>query len=188
MRRLIRCFDAQVRRAAGVFEFTQDPECILRLRRTALHGGLTLPNASLPKGTPVLEFHLWNERVPPLPPGGADLAWARQISRSLIRSFRMVRTYLMTELASADVRAIGGTTVLGPASGASADVLAHLGFHPRPSHNPLGRFGEGWENAYTWSLMWAYNPDSLRGKRLLRLRRTEYWMSVSAFLERFPAS
>ena len=188
MRRLIRGFDAQVRRAVGVFEFTQDPECILRLRRTALQRRLILPDASFPKGTPVLEFHLWNERVPPLPPGGADLAWARHVSRSLVRSFRMVRTYLMTKLAGADVRAIGGTTVLGPASGASADVLAHLGFLPRPSHNLLGRFGEGWENAYTWSLMWAYNPASLRGKRLLQLHRTEYWMSVSTFLERFPAS
>ena len=188
MRRLIRCFDAQVRRAVGVIEFTQDPECILRLRRTTLHRSLILPDASLPKGTPALEFHLWNERVPPLPPSGADLAWALHVSRSLIRSFRMAGAYLATELAEASPQAVGGTTVLGPASGTSADVLARLGFHPQPCSNPLGQFGEGWENAYTWSLMWACNPVSLRGKHPLRLRRTEYWMSVSAFVERFPAS
>jgi hypothetical protein len=188
MRGLIRCFDARVRRAVGVFEFTQDPACILRLQQTNLHRGLILPDVSIAKGTPVLKFHLWNERVPPLPPSGADLAWARHVSRSLIRSFRMLHMYLTTELAEAGLQAIGGTTVFGTASGASADVLAHMEFHPRPCPNPLGRFGESLENAYTWSLMWAYNPASLRGKRLRRLRRTEYWMSVSAFLERFPTS
>ena len=187
MRRVIQSFDALVRYAAGVFEFTQDPVCLLRLQCTALHHNLVLPDARLPARTPVLEFHLWNERVPSLPPGGADLAWARVISRRLIQSFGMVRAYLATELAQAGLRAVGGITVLGSASGSSSDLLAHLGFNPRPYANPLGRFGEGWENAYTWALMWAYNPASLRGKRLSQLHRTEYWMSTPVFLERFAA-
>jgi len=187
VRRIIRSFDALVRHAAGVFEFTQDPVCLLRLQCSVLHRDLVLPDAQLPARTAVLEFHLWNERVPALPPGGADLAWARIISSRLIRSFEMVRAYLATELAQAGLRAVGGITVLGSASGSSSDLLAHLGFNPRPYSNPLGRFGENLENAYTWSLMWAYNPASLRRKYLSQLHRTEYWMSTPAFLERFAA-
>jgi hypothetical protein len=187
MRRILRSFDAFVRHAAGVFEFTQDPDCILRLQHSTLRHDLVLPDAHFERGTPVLEFHLWNERVPPIPPGGPDFAWARGISRRLIRSFQMVRTHLPTEPARTSPRAVGGVTILGAASGTTSDVLAHLGFHPLPYPNPLGRFGEWWENAYTWSLMWAYNPASLRGKQLGRLRRAEYWMSTSAFLDRFTA-
>ena len=187
MRRIVRSFDAFVRHAVGVFEFTQDPDCILRLQRYTLRHDLVLPDAHLERGAPVLEFHLWNERVPPIPPGGTDFTWARSTSRRLMRSFQMVRSYLATELAQPGPQAIGGITVLGSASGPSSDLLAHLGFHPLPYRNPLGRFGERWENAYTWGLMWAYNSASLRGKQFSRLRRTEYWMSASAFLSRFAA-
>jgi len=187
MRQIVHSVDAFVRHAVGVFEFTQDQDCILRLQHAALRRDLVLPEGRFERGTPVLEFHLWNERVPPIPPGGTDFAWARSTSRRLIGSFQMVCTYLATGIADSGPQAVGGITVLGPASGISSDVLAHLGFHPRPCRNPLGRFGEWWENAYTWSLMWAYNPASLRGKRLGRLRRTEYWMSTSAFLDRFAS-
>jgi len=188
MRRIIRTFDAFLANALGVFEFTQDPDCILRLQRSTLHHDLALPDARFAPGTPVLAFHLWNERVPPLPRGGSDLPWALSLTRRLIRSFRMVASYLASDSGTARPRAIGGVTVLGPASGSTADVLAHLGFHVVAYRNPLGHFGEWWENAYTWSLMWAYNPESLRGKQLRRLRRREYWMSTAAFLDRFAAA
>jgi hypothetical protein len=188
MRRLVRCFDALIRRGIGVIEFTQHPDCLLRVQFLSLGHELVLPDVHLPPGAPALAFHLWNERVPALPPGGADLAWARVISRRLIRSFHFVHSYLASQTSGPRPEAIGGTTVLGFASGESSDVLAHLGFHPIAYRGPWGRFGERWENAYTWALMWAYNPASLRGKRLGRMRRTEYWMSASAFFDRFPAA
>ena len=188
MRRLIRSIDALIRHGVGVIEFTQHPDCLLRLQHLSLAHELVLPDVRLPTGAPALAFHLWNERVPAFPPGGADLAWALAISRRLIRSFQFVRAYLASLPDGTRPVAVGGTTVLGFASGESSDVLARLGFHPIAYRGPWGRFGERWENAYTWALMWAYNPASLRGKRLGRLRRTEYWMSASAFLERFAAA
>jgi hypothetical protein len=33
--------------------------------------------------------------------------------------------------------------------------------------------------------MWAYNQASLKGRRLLELERTEIWMAVEDFLERY---
>jgi len=184
MQRVILSFDALVRRTVGVFEFTQDPACILRLQHKTLGRALTLPGIEAPRGAPVLMLHLWNERIPSLPSEGPTLAWARWISHSLVDSLRLVRAYVIGQLPPPGPRAVGAITVLGLASG-TADVLAHLGFQAQPCSNPLGRFGEWWENAYTWCLMWAYNPASLRGKRLGHLRRTEYWMSAPDFLDRF---
>lgn len=187
MRPIVRWLDALVRHAVGVYEFTRAPACILRLQRSVLHHPLLLPDGRLPSGTPVLEFHLWNERVPPLPAHGADLAWARGVSHRLRLSFQWIAALLPAGGGASGIQAVGCATVLGPASGVTADVLARLGFQPCPVRHPLGRFGEGLENAYAWALMWTYNPASLRGKRLGRLRRTEYWMSTPAFLERFAA-
>jgi hypothetical protein len=184
MRQVIRGFDAFLANAVGVFEFTQDPACILRLQRTTLRYPLVLRDTEVAPGVPVLMLHLWNERVPPLPAEGPDLAWARRTSRSLLHSLHLVQAHMANQLPHAGLRAVGGITVLGLASG-TADILAYLGFVPCPCSNPLGHFGEWWENAYAWSLMWAYNPASLRGKRLSRLRRAEYWMSAPAFLARF---
>jgi len=187
MRRIIRAFDAFLARALGVFEFTQEPDCLLRLQRSALRHSLELPDSRFPENTPVLAFHLWNERVPPLPSGGPAFSWALRVTHQLALSFRMIASHLAAEPEADRPRAVGGVTVLGSASGSTADVLAHLGFHAVAYRNPLGRFGEWWENAYTWALMWAYNPASLHGKRLGQLRRTEYWMSTPAFLKRFAS-
>jgi hypothetical protein len=186
MRPAVRSFDRFLARAVGVIEFTQDPGCILRVQQATLRRPLALPGVEARPGEPVLMLHLWNTRVPALPAEGADVAWARRITRALVISLHLVSGHILQQPPDLTPRAIGAITVLGLASG-TADVLSHLGFLARPYASPLGRLGEWWENAYTWSLMWAYNPASLRGKRLRRLRRCEYWMSTPAFLQRFPS-
>jgi hypothetical protein len=60
-----------------------------------------------------------------------------------------------------------------------------LGFTVLPYHNPLGRFGEFWENFYTWWIMWTYNQASLRHRRLFRLVRAEVWMTMAELLSRY---
>jgi hypothetical protein len=54
-----------------------------------------------------------------------------------------------------------------------------------PYRGPLARFGEFWENLYTWGLMWTFNAASLRHRSLLRLRRAEVWMSAAELLARY---
>lgn len=63
--------------------------------------------------------------------------------------------------------------------------MRRLGFMVLPYHSPLGRFGEFWENFYTWMIIWAFNAASLRHRHLHRLRRSEVWMSVDEFLRRY---
>jgi len=187
MKRLIRCFDAFLRWAYGVFEFCVEPGCLLRVRRTTLAHPMTLAGQTLPAGTPMVELHLWNEHLPPLPPEGPTLAWAVQTYRRLAKSFRALARHLLSDPRLADARLIGGVTVL-PLAGAHAGgvkLFDQLGFTICPYRSPLGRFGEFWENLYTWGVMWAFNSPTLAGRGLLRLRRSEIWMTTDELLHHY---
>jgi hypothetical protein len=190
MRTLMRRFDAFMLRALGIFEFSDDPECVLRLQITQSPRTLHLDGYMVNAGEPVLELHLWNEHIPPLPPSGPDLAWATLVRRLLIRSFRAVGEQFSCDPRLADVRAVGGVMSWLSIKGHPAGelLLRRLGFTVMPSHNPLGRFGEFWENLYAWLIMWTFNAASLRGRQLLNMRRAEMWMPVEDFLSRYGMS
>lgn len=187
MRTLIRAFDAFLRRASGLFEYTDRPACLLRLQRARTKRALPLPGGNVPAGAPVLLIHLWNEHVPPIPADGADMAWAARTYRLFVGSLREVAGLLASDPAYGDVQAVGGATALIPLPGetATGGFIRHMGFTTFPYGGALGRFGEFWENLYTWGIMWAYNMPSLEGKNLLRLHRHEMWMSRAEFLRRF---
>ncbi len=186
LRLLIRNFDAWLSRILGVFEFCQDTECLLRLQLAQASHDLCLPGVTIQAGEPVLLLHLCNERIAPIAPHGADLGWAIPMYHRLVHSLRLVAAYMRQSPALANVHAVGGVTVLAEASNeGGSHMLQRLGFVLMPYHRPLGAFGEFWENFYTWLLMWAYNPGSLRYKGLHRLKRAEIWMPVEAFLRRY---
>jgi hypothetical protein len=138
-------------------------------------------------GEPVLELHLWNEHIPPVPPSGPDLAWAILMRRLLIRSFCAVAERMSHDPRLADARAVGGVMSWLSIKGHPAGelLLRRLGFMVMPSHNPLGRFGEFWENFYSWWIMWTFNAASLRARQLFNMRRAEMWMSAEEFLSRY---
>lgn len=187
MKSLIRCFDRFLRWVLGVFEFCDESDCLLRVRRASAAHTVILPERHIPAGAPILELHLWNEHIPPLPPTGSDLAWAVRSQRMLIASLRTLARQMRHDSRLDGVKAVGGVTVLffaGDGSG-GAKIFERLGFAVCPYHNPLGRFGEFWENLYTWAIMWAFNAVSLRRRRLLRLRRSEIWMATDEFLRRY---
>jgi len=187
MKRLIRGFDCFLRWALGVFEFCTEPDCLLRVRRITLSRPLVLDGITYPAGTPAIELHLWNEHLPPLPADGPTLRWAVQTQRRLKQSFQTLARQLPHDPRLADAPLIGGITVL-PLAGAHAGgvrLFEQLGFTILPYRNPLGRFGEFWENLYTWGIMWAFNAPTLAGRELLRLRRSEVWMTTAALLRRY---
>ena len=187
MRSLIRGFDGFLRGRYGVFEFSDDPACLLRLQDSRTDHDLFLPQGSFPSGTRAVLLHLWNEHTPRLPDGGADLVYARRLRRDLIRSFQSVARYLQTAEAFRSAELIGGVTVLAPlgAADGGTSMLRGMGFSVLPYHNPLGRFGEFWENFYTWGLMWTFNPSSLRWQSLWRLKRSEFWTPFQDFIKRY---
>ena len=187
MRTLIRCLDTLVRRACGVFEFSDDDDCVLRLQLKEAPHTLHLKDCAVEAGQPVLGLHLWNEHLPPLPPTGPDLAWASQMRRLFMRSLHTVARQMRLDPRLARVRAVGGASALFSPTERPGGVrlMQRLGFTVMPYRSPLGQFGEFWENFYSWWIMWTFNAVSLRHRRLIRLRRTEIWMSTQEFLERY---
>ncbi len=187
MKQIIRGFDRFLRWALGVFEFCGEDDCLLRVRRTALSRSLTLAGQTYAVGTAMIELHLWNEHLPRLPAAGPDLAWAVRTQRRLVKSFRALARQMPRDPRLADAILVGGVTVL-PLAGAHAGgvkLFQQLGFTILPYHNPLGRFGEFWENLYTWGVMWAFNEPTLAGRGLLRLHRSEIWMTAAELLYRY---
>lgn len=189
MRTLIRGLDRLLRRAQGVVEFCDDPQCLFRIQRGYCPRPMRLSDGTaLQPGEPIVFFHLWNEHVPPLNAAGADLPWAAKARRMLLHSMRLLAKAVATDPALAEARAIAGVSALTPLqdeSGAT-QLMRRLGFDvlPRPP-GPLGRFGLFWENLYTWALMWTFNMATLRSKQLLRMERNELWMSRRRLLERY---
>ena len=91
-RKAIQRFDIFARKKGGVYEFSQDEQCVIRLSKEVTPRTLRLPEHRISRGSPVMRIHLWNEHLPVIPRQGSDLAWATTAWRS--------------------IRAVGGNTVL----------------------------------------------------------------------------
>ncbi len=187
LRAVIRRFDDWLSRVEGVVPFADDPRLILRVQRSPLPRDLWLPSHRVSAGSPALMVHFWNERLPLIDSDGANLAWALQLQRRLIYSFRAMARHLQQTPSLSDVCAVGGVLahIHAGAPDGGRRLLQHLGFTIFPYYRPAGAFGEFWENFYTWMLIWTYNPASLRSHALLGLQRNEFWTTREDFLGRF---
>ncbi|MDH7486759.1 MAG: hypothetical protein QHJ81_10850 [Anaerolineae bacterium] len=186
----IRCLDLWVRRGYGVYEFSSHPDCILRLAWGRSRGEMVLSDGTfIAAGERIGELHLWNERLPPMPPEGPDLRWAVAMHRGMVRSLRLLAAYVENDPAWAGIRAWRGETALNPRGEARSDLqfLEGLGLELAPAEpaGPLKRFTDFWENLYSWWLIWTFNPASLRSKRFWRLERRQVWISRATLLRRY---
>jgi hypothetical protein len=187
LRLIIRRFDDWLSHTQGVEPFTDDPQVILRLQQGCAAWEIPLPDGHIPLGTNVLFIHLWNERIPLIPTQGPDLGWARHTQRLMIHSYNCIGQHIQDTPTLLGVKAVGGISAQISLSGANGGraLLERLGFTIFPYHRPAGVFGEFWENFYTWWLMWAFNPASVRQRGLFDLQRNEFWMTREKFLKRF---
>jgi hypothetical protein len=180
LNRLVAAIDRRQRRRLGIREFSDDPRCILRLGTTTAHVDVELADGTaIRPGDVVGVIHLWNERMPQIPPNGPDLAWAREFKRSLAYSFRLLARHIGQNPALADVHAFGGglSLVYTPAT---IHLLRRLGFEvfdPIPPRGMAGRVIDLGARAWTWLLRRAFNPASVRGLRLSDLQRRPVWFS-----------
>jgi hypothetical protein len=185
LRLLIRRFDDWLSHMEGVEPFTDDPQVILRLQNGRATWDILLPEGRISMGSSVLFLHLWNERIPGIPPQGPDFAWARRTQRLMVNSFKAIAQHVKETPILSCTQAIGGViaqiNLEGPDGGRA--MLEHFGFTILPYHRPAGAFGEFWENFYTWWLMWTFNPASVRHRKLWDLHRAEFWMTKEKFLE-----
>ena len=185
LRLIIRRFDDWLSHVEGVEPFTDDPQVILRLQNGRADWNILLPEGKISLGSNVLFLHLWNERIPSIPPQGPDLGWARHTQRLMVNSFKAIAQHIQETLTLQSTQAIGGIIAQINVEGSDGGraMLEHLGFTIFPYHRPAGAFGEFWENFYTWWLMWTFNPASLQYHKLWGLHRAEFWMTKEKFLE-----
>ncbi|NOZ29420.1 MAG: glycosyltransferase [Chloroflexi bacterium] len=191
LRWTIRGLDALLRRCYHIQEFSQEEDCILRI---ALHK--SDEEVLLSDGTRVLpgdligELHLWNEHIPPMPPEGPDLIWAFTFRRRMARSLAALAAYVESDPRFRDVKAFRGILAIGSGDGLAQAARAadRWGFDLLDQQEPAGlltRFLSFWQKLYTWGIIWTFNPSSLNGKNLRRLKHRRFWISRKQLLDRY---
>lgn len=187
----VRALDALLVRAYGLQSLSGrgrgcgDEGLRVRLRRAPR--AIRLSSGELPAGTLVMELHLCNDRAPEATTRTGAATWATRLLVRYRRSCRAIAARLVQEPRLAKVGAVGGVTaIFGGADGhgGAGRLPAHLGFEvlEHPGH---GHLADALQRLYAWSLLAAYAPGSLQGRRLDQLGFVEVWMDRDAFLKRF---
>lgn len=188
MRAAVKGLDFLLRRCYGIHEFSRHPDCVARLALARSPRELTLSDGTrIARGEIVGDLHLWNERVPPMPSGGPDLAWGLGFQRKLSRSLAELAAYVEVDPRYKGVRAFRAVGSF-MAGGALAALARRLGFEvvrdERPP-SPWRRFAEFWENAFNLALVWAYNAPSLRTRHLPGLKRVQLWIPRRTLIDKY---
>jgi len=181
-RAAVRALDARLRRSYGVYEFSAEQGCILRVAKgwSERHVRLSDGTAVSP-GERIGELHLWNERLPQMDASGADVRWAVAMHRGLRQSLHLLAAHVQDDRDWDGVSAFRGETAMDPrwVNPSGADIMGRLGLEllPPEAGSCFGRFVDFWENLYTWWLIWTFAPASLRSKRFWQIRRRQVWIS-----------
>lgn len=192
-RSVISRFDWFLRRLYGIYEFAPEDDCIFRIAFGKSDRELTLSDGTrILQGETIGELHLWNERIPPMPKEGPDLAWGLRFHRLMRRSLAELVRYIESAPEWKGIRAFRGESAVDAQEGLqqATELLGRLGFDLLPLGRSISRlkpFLEFWENIYLWGLIWTFNPASLKGKRLLDLQRCQIWISRRRLLERYKS-
>lgn len=185
--RAIRLFDALLRRLLKI----QDPPApsFFRYRLRAASRTLLLGKEVVEKGAPVLEIHLFNERIPPIPTGKPSVAWGGRMGRLVREGFSALARESATDPHLARARAVGGPigAALSPLRGPGVRrLMEHLGFHVvvvPPS--PLERLWAAGDAVHSALLYRGYQPAGDRPRGILRLPRAELWMTMAELRARY---
>jgi hypothetical protein len=174
--KIIFALDKPLRRRQAVVEYTAHPSCIFRLGLDRARRQLTLRDGTRVRPRQrVAQLHLWNEHIPPLPPNGATIRWAREIERHIEMSLRELADYLSSRRDLRDISVICGNVPCGTQSQSRqiAHIMAHFGFETIFERERLSlgerihRFGE---NVLISLTVFARNTSALRLDTLSRVR------------------
>jgi hypothetical protein len=133
MARAVFLLDRKLQSQDGVFCYSTDPGCILRIAVTTVKSPTKLDWwTTLPAGARIVEIHFWNERVPSPAEHESAIAWALAFSRSLVHSLRLLSAYLAENPEFDNVRAIRGEMALGgqKTTHRLLSLTGRLGFKP----------------------------------------------------------
>jgi hypothetical protein len=184
----IRAIDWVLRKFYRVTPFSDEPECILRIARDPSRWRASLSDGvEVRPGDPIIQLHLWNERILEFLQSYETLGWTRSLLRRFIKSLRILNEYLNQQAWGNEIVAMRAEFGFLVSLELAGPILSSLGFDVKPVERPKGRFWRRafWDNFYSYLLMWTFNPKSLRGKELTNLLRTELWISRDRLRERY---
>ena len=181
--------DSLIRTYYGIYEFTDDPGCVLRIGMAPSRNTVTLSDGTkVESGEPVGTLHFWNEHLPRYPPEGPNLRWACAMRDQMRRSLCSLAEYIEREPAWQDVRGLRGEAALSTRLGASqvGRVGERYGFErvPPTDLSFLGRLHAVGEGLTLWSLTRAFNPAALPRQPFMRDHH-ELWISRNALIRRY---
>jgi hypothetical protein len=187
-RALVGSVDAVMRSIHGIYEFTEDPDCVLRIAfNHASHGVALSDGTAVAEGEPVGALHLWNEHLPRYSERGPDVAWACEMRRRVLHSMRLLAAYVEREPGWESVRAFCAATTLSNRLGNRQirRLAGRYGFERiEPPDSLLLRLHALGDCFNTWALTRAFNPAALRRQPFLRGRH-ELWISRATLIGRY---
>jgi hypothetical protein len=184
----ISLFDALIRTYYGVYEFTDDPACVLRVGLGQARAPVLLSDGTrVEPGDLVGTLHWWNEHLPRYSPNGPDLGWACAMRDQVLRSLRLLADYVEIETAWREIRAFRGEAALSTRLGILQvqRVAGRHGFERVPADFSFLRRLHAFGESFTlWSLTRAFHPAALARQPFLRDHH-ELWISRTALLGRY---
>lgn len=180
--------DGMLRAYYGIYEFTDDPDCLLRVGLSHARASVSLSDGtSVEVGEIVGTLHFWNEHMPRYSSKGPDLGWASAVRGRVVYSLRAFSDYIESAPAWREVRAIRTETALPARLGAIqiGRVFQRYGFEPVPTDPSLCARLHGLGECFVlWGLTRAFNPAALPRQPFLRDRH-ELWISRNTLLLRY---
>jgi hypothetical protein len=180
--------DAILRSYYGIYEFTDDPACVLRVGLGQAPAAVSLSDGTCVEiGELVGTLHFWNEHLPRYPSTGPNLGGACAMRDRVVYSLQAFAEYIEKDPAWRDVRAIQSETALPARRGAAqvGRVFQRYGFERVPTATTLWARLHGFgENFVLWGLTRAFNPAALPRQPFFRDRH-ELWISRATLLRRY---
>jgi hypothetical protein len=184
-------FDSMIRVYYGVYEFTDDPTCVLRIGLAQARASLLLSDGTrVEAGESIGTLHWWNEHLPRYSRSGPDFGWACTMRDRVLHSLRSLALYVERESAWRQVRALRGDAALSARLGAAQvqRLAGRYGFE-RVAQDPsiLRRLHTLGDSVVRWGLTRAFNPAALARQRFLGDHH-ELWISRAELLARYSRS
>ena len=185
--RAVLAIDRSLRRANGIFEFCESDQCILRIAIIPAEARILLPDGTLllPED-PIIDLHLWNERLPSLSRGGSSLAWGAAFRTRMRATLRLLAEYVASDPELNNVKACRARVAF-LRDKRIRRAARHLGFVSAvPDQSIPEHVHEFLEVFLIYGLTWVFNPEALPHKACLP-QRSYLWMSRGELFRRYKA-
>lgn len=190
VRTFIRWIDRMLRRHYRVQIYSDHPDCLLRFSPGSSDVDMMLSDGtSIRAGDPLLDLHLWNERLASHVLPLDDLARGRALLRYLRTSLRLLNEWVMLSSSQGSSKAVRAEFGMFSDMRQAEAILGRMGFDIVLKDNPGLRIWRRtfWENLFSMALMWAFNPQFAHTRRLHQLARGRMWMSLAELNRRFSS-